>query len=398
MIDRNAEANIRNLLAYFPALVLTGARQTGKTTLLKAILPNYTYASLDLPSVAALAEDAPDEFFARYPKPLIIDEVQYAPGLFRHVKARIDMDRHAMGAYVLTGSQKFTLMKDISDSLAGRVAMMELEGLSWAELSGCEPFERMEAGARLARGGFPELWRIPDMPRDDFMAAYLATYLERDVRQILNIGSLRDFERFVRALAVRNACELDLTALASAVGVTGRTAASWLSVLEASNQVSLLEPWHGNVGKRIVKRPKVYFRDTGLAAWLVGVGEESIRESPFLGALWETAVYAELRRAAAVRGLNRRFYYYRDNTGVEVDFMVLGDGCRLVECKWSEHPGKDATGGMQKLHAIAAASASPELAGIKGYVACRTAVPYPIAAEGLVVRVVNMDGIAEMLV
>ena len=397
MIDRMGGATIRELLSYFPALVLTGARQTGKTTLLKALLPEYSYVSLDLPSVAAMAEENPEEFFSRYPKPLIVDEVQYAPRLFRHLKARIDEDRHSMGSYVLTGSQKFTLMKEVSDSLAGRAAIVELEGLCAAELRGTSAFIDAEVPERIARGGFPELWRVPDFPRDAYMSAYMSAYLERDVRQILNIGSLRDFERFVRALAARNAGELDLSALGAAVGVTGKTAAAWLSVLEASNQIAILEPWHGNVGKRIVKRPKVYFRDTGLAAWLVGIGEKSLRDSPFVGPLWETAVFAELRRIAAARGMNRQFYFYRDNGGTEVDFLVLGEGCRLIECKWNESPGQDDAAGISRLAASAAAERSPEFKGAQGFVMCRTRLPYPIPTEGIKVEALGLEDVGRLL-
>ena len=397
MIPRFYETTIHNLLGHFPALVLTGARQTGKTTLLQSLLPEYNYVSLDLPSMAALAEESPKDFFLRYPKPLIVDEVQYAPGLFRHLKALIDEDRHDMGLIVLTGSQKFTLMKEVSDSLAGRVAIVELEGLSNEELRSEAAFHEMDASSRIARGGFPELWRVPGFPRDAFMSAYMSAYLERDVRQILNIGSLRDFERFVRALAARNAGELDLSALGSAVGVTGKTAAAWLSVLEASNQIALLEPWHGNVGKRIVKRPKVYFRDTGLAAWLLGIGEGSLASSPFVGALWETAVFAELRRIAAARGLNRQLYYYRDNRGTEVDFLILGEGCRLIECKWTENPKRESAAAISRLASNAAVERAPEFTGAKGYVLCGTKQPYPIAADGIEVEACGIEEIGRML-
>ncbi|MDP3177192.1 MAG: AAA family ATPase, partial [Spirochaetaceae bacterium] len=201
MIYRIAEERLRDLLRYFPALVLTGARQTGKTTLLRKVFPSYGYISLDLPSQAALAEEAPDRFFERNPPPCIIDEVQNAPGVFRHLKVRIDGERHAMGSWILTGSQKFTLMKNISDSLAGRTAILELEGLSWSELAGAGIMAKLEAF--LLRGGFPELWRVPELPAGSFFSAYLSSYLERDVRQILNVGSLRDFERFIRVLAAR---------------------------------------------------------------------------------------------------------------------------------------------------------------------------------------------------
>lgn len=363
------------MMKFYPVVALVGARQTGKTTLLRRLLPGYSYVTLDVPSVAELAEHDPALFFSLHPPPILIDEVQYAPGLFRHIKARVDQDRHAMGQFVLTGSQKFSLMKELSDSLAGGVAIIGLEGLSAAELRALGPVDIV---SYLQRGGFPELWRVPDLPSDSFFSAYLATYLERDVRQILNVGSLRDFERFVRVLAARHAQQLDIAGIANAVGVTSLTAKSWLSVMEASNQIVLLEPWHGNLGKRIVKTPKIYFVDSGLVCWLLGIGSAGIPGSPFVGALWEGVVFAEMRRHVNAHGLNRSFWYYRDNAGTEVDFLVLGDGARLIECKWTMAPTLDDARAIQKLSSMAESSANPELAQRSGFILCRTPSPYPV--------------------
>ncbi|MBF0502745.1 MAG: ATP-binding protein, partial [Candidatus Riflebacteria bacterium] len=238
-IDRDISKCLKQLAHHFPALVITGARQVGKTTLLRNTFPTYTYVSLDLPSTAESAETEPDTFLKRYPAPLIVDEIQYGPKLFRHLKRAIDADRHAMGQFILTGSQKFELMKEVSDSLAGRVAVLELEGLSLKEVGS----DKGTIEHFLVRGGFPELWRDPDLPGEAFFSSYLATYLERDVRQILGVTSLRDFERFIRACAARNGQLLDKTALGSDVGVSSKAVASWLSVLQASNQIVLLEPW-----------------------------------------------------------------------------------------------------------------------------------------------------------
>jgi len=394
MIHRHIDKQIFDLLRYFPTLVVTGARQTGKTTLLRTLLSDYAYVTLDLPSSAEQAEHDPDLFFRLHPAPLIIDEIQYAPALFRHLKARIDEDRHRMGAYVLTGSQKFVLMKGISDSLAGRAAFIELEGLSHAECHGLEGF-RLDR--YLQRGGFPELWRVGDLPEGQFFSAYMATYLERDVRQILNIGSLRNFERFIRLLATRNGQQAEISGIARDIGISAKTAVAWLSVLEASNQISLLEPWYGNVGKRIVKTPKLYFRDTGLLCWLLGIGAESLAQSPFVGTIWETAVYAELRRETLARGLNRQFYYYRDNQGTEVDFLVLGDGARLIECKWTETPKRDDARGIARLSKLAESVGSPELRDRTAFILSRTNAAYPIDAEGLRVEAVGIHDAARVL-
>lgn len=373
----------------YPIVKVHGPRQTGKTTLLRELLPNYSYVTLDLPSEAALAETDPETFFSRHPAPVIIDEVQYAPGLFRHLKAKVDLDRHHTGQYVLTGSQKFSLMKELADSLAGRVSLMTLEGLSWSEVKSTGA----ELNRYLARGGFPELWRVPELPASGWFAGYVATYLERDVRQLLNVGDLRDFERFVRVLATRHSQQLDLTALGSAVGVTGRTAKAWLSVLEASNQIVLLEPWYGNVGKRIVKTPKVFFTDSGLVCWLLGVSPEQLDRSPFLGALWEGVVLAELRRVSQARQLNRTFWYYRDNTGTEVDFLVLGDGARLIEAKWTAQPGADDLRGLNRLEALARNSDNPELVRLTKTVVGRPVSPYPFQD----CQVLDLDGIGPLL-
>jgi len=224
-------------------------------------------------------------------------------------------------------------------------------------------------------------------------------YLERDLRQLLNVSNLRDFERFIRVLAARNAGELDLTALGNGVGISSKTAAAWLSVLEASNQISLLEPWHANVGKRIVKRPKVYFRDSGLLCWLLGVSPPLPPDGPWNGALWETFVFAEMRKAIAASGKNRTLYYYRDNRGTEVDFVIVGEGTRLVEAKWAETAGNADSAGIARLSASGAKTGAPELAAPRGYVLCRTPFDHllPQGEAGPAVEAVGIRGLARIL-
>ena len=224
--------------------------------------------------------------------------MQYAPGLFRHLKAAIDERRHDMGRYILTGSQNFTLMKGISDSLAGRCGIVELENLALHEINAVTPpgDDAASLAGLMARGQFPELWRAPELPAADFFASYLATYLERDVRQILNVASLRDFERFVRVLAARSAAMLNKSDVARDTGVAVKTIGEWVSVLQASGQIVLLEPWHVSFGKRVVKTPKVYFRDSGLLCFLLGLDASTLLTSPALGAVWETFVFAEMRK------------------------------------------------------------------------------------------------------
>jgi uncharacterized protein len=338
---RTLSQRIRAAAAHFPVVILTGARQTGKTTLLREAFDSHSYTSLDLPSDAALAEGAPESFFRSHQPPVVVDEVQYAPGLFRHIKVMVDQRRHEAGLFVLTGSQKFPLMKEVSDSLAGRSAWFELEGLSARELAlgGVDIVDQDVLSSFLLRGQLPELWRDRELPRSDFWRAYLATYIERDVRQILNVSSLRDFERFVRLCAAYNGQLLNKVELARGVGVSSKTIDQWLSVLQASNQVALLEPHYANVGKRIVKSPKLYFNDTGLLCFLLGLDAGALARTHVLGSIWETFVYAELRKECAANAPERSIWFYRDQQGREVDFLVQGGGAILcMECKWTELP------------------------------------------------------------
>lgn len=265
---------------------------------------------------------------------MLVDEIQYAPALFRHIKTRIDDRRHEMGEFILTGSQKFPLMREVSDSLAGRAAIVELETLSCRELQ-LSPAQ--DWTAVLARGFFPELWRQPELAAVEFYSSYVATYLERDVRQILNVQSLRDFERFLRSCAARSGQLLNLSDLARDVGMKAQTARDWLSVLEASNQVSLLEPYFENVGKRIVKSPKLYLNDPGLLCFLLGLDARALLSSPLVGTVWETFVFAEFRKRSNAVPSPSSLWFYRDAQGREVDFVEIRDGrINLYEVKWTE--------------------------------------------------------------
>ena len=336
---RAIASKLLELARFFPCVVVSGARQSGKTFLVQKTFPRHHYVSLDLPSVAEQAERDAPAFLREHPSPVVIDEVQYAPGLFRHLKSVIDRDRHAMGRFILTGSQQFVLMKGISDSLAGRCAIVELENLSRAEIRAIKPLpETPDALVSLmVRGLFPELWRVLDLPRRDFYASYLATYLERDVRQILNVTSLRDFERFIRVLAARSANMLNKSDVARDVGISVKAVGDWLSVLQASGQIILLEPWFTSFGKRIVKTPKVYFRDTGLLCFLLNLDEATLGVSPYAGAVWETLVFSELRKLVQQGQRQVNFWYYRDQRAQEIDFVLEAGGrLTLLECKWRE--------------------------------------------------------------
>lgn len=336
-ISRAVEPRLERSAKTRPVIVLTGARQTGKTSTFRRLFPNHAFVSLDLPTEAEQAEKEPLSFLQRHPPPVIIDEVQYAPGLFRHLKAEIDAHRTRNGQFLLTGSQKFTLMKNVSESLAGRADIVELETLSFAEIRAALPRTTVETA--IVRGGFPELHANPNIDLVAFYNSYLATYLERDVRALANVGNLRDFERFVRACALRSANLLNKADLARDVGIAPSTANHWLSMLEASGQVVLLEPWFSNRTKSIVKSPKLYFADTGLLCALLNIrSAEALRQSPAIGAIWETFVFAQLRDRERSVGRAGGLFFWRDRTR-EVDFVIdAGGRLELFEAKWTELP------------------------------------------------------------
>lgn len=336
-IPRTVESRLQRSAKTRPVVVLTGARQTGKTSTCLRLFPKHTFVSLDLPNEAEQAEKEPGTFLQRHPPPVLIDEVQYAPGLFRHLKVAVDAHRTRNGQFLLTGSQKFALMKNVSESLAGRADIVELESLSFAEIQAALPQTGIETA--IVRGGFPELYANPDIDSAAFYNSYLATYLERDVRSLKNVGSLRDFERFLRACALRSANLLNKADLARDVGIAPSTANHWLSMLEASGQIVLLEPWFSNRTKSIVKSPKLYLADTGLLCALLNVrSEEALRQSPAVGAIWETFVFAQLRARERGEGRSGSLFFWRDRTR-EVDF-VMDEGGRLelFEAKWTELP------------------------------------------------------------
>jgi predicted AAA+ superfamily ATPase len=344
-IPRDIEPRLERSVRTRPVVVLTGARQTGKTSTFRRLYPDYAFVSLDLPSEAEQAEKDPESFLRRYSARAIIDEVQYAPALFRHLKVAVDSHRTRNGQFLLTGSQKFTLMKNVSESLAGRADIVELETLSFREIHAALPGSGVEK--TIVRGGFPELHANPSIDHVAFYNSYLATYLERDVRTFANVGSLRDFERFLRACALRSANLLNKADLARDVGIAPSTANHWLSTLEASGQIVFLEPWFSNRTKSIIKTPKLYLADSGLLCALLNIhSEDALRESPAAGAVWETFVFAQLRareqRAARVRSL----YFWRDRTR-EVDFVSdVAGKLELFEAKWSELPSASDTANL----------------------------------------------------
>ncbi|CAN5894471.1 ATP-binding protein [soil metagenome] len=340
-IDRDASALVRELAAQRPVLLVTGARQTGKTSLLQHLFPKHHYVSLDLPITAAEADESGEDFLNRHPAPLILDEVQFAPRLLHHVKARVDADRKASGQYLITGSQNFSVMAGVTETLAGRVSLLHLHSLSLNELergTGLKA-EGPQLLDWMLAGGYPEIHTRALTPAR-FYGDYVATYLQRDVRQVLEVRNLRDFERFLRLLALRSGQQLVLNTFASELGINPATVKSWLSVLEASQIVYLLQPYFRNLGKRLVKTPKVYFMDTGLLCFLAGIqSTTALAQSSMLGHIFETLALGQYIRSRHNRGLDANIYFYRDHAGHEVDFVVPeGEALHLIECKWAEQP------------------------------------------------------------
>src|SRR4051794_35648846 len=373
-IDRRLSGQVLAAARQFPALVVTGGRQTGKTTLLRHLFPQASFASLDLPSAAYQADERGEEFLRAYGEPVILDEVQYAPGLFRYLKVAIDARRAERGRFLMTGSQKFPLMQALSESLAGRCAVLELDTLASSEILAVLPGESLLPEEILWRGGFPELWRDREVEPRLFYSSYVATYLERDVRLALRVGSLRDFERFLRACALHSGQLLNLTELARDVGIAGTTARDWLSVLEASSQVMLLEPYFNNLTRRLIKTPKLYFRDTGLLCFLLGLESPSaLASSTLSGAVWETFVLGQILRARSAAGSAAQVFFWRDTHGTEVDFLIEQNArVRLIEAKWAES--------LSDSRAVKPLLAVRELLGDQAaaehWIACRTPHPH----------------------
>jgi len=336
-IRRQFEDILRKSAETRPVVVLTGPRQTGKTSLVRRLFSNHAYVSLDLPSEAAQAEGDPLAFLQRHGDQLIVDEIQYAPALFRHLKQVVDKSRNRMGQFILTGSQPFQLMQGVSESLAGRADIHHLEGLSYHEIQ-TDKQRPLNVETFVLRGGFPELHERPETEAFSFYRSYVATYLERDLRMQLQVGNLRDFERFLRACALRTSQLLNRAELARDVGISPTTAGQWLSALEQSGIITLLEPWFSNATKSLVKTPKLHFNDSGLCAFLMGMQNlDDLLSSPLAGALWETCVFTEIRKALAAHP-RWQLAFWRDRTK-EADFLFHRAGrFMLADAKWSENP------------------------------------------------------------
>ena len=327
---RTLEAELRKAVRHFPALLVTGPRRSGKTTLLRHAFPRASHVLLEDPDVVARVRSDPRSFLDGLTLPVILDEIQNAPELFAYIRTRIDAHPGRKGQWLVTGSQEAPLMQGVTESMAGRVALFSLLPLSAEEAP----------ESTLLSGGYPEVLAAPQA-RDIWFRSYIQTYLERDVRAVTSIRDLATFRRFLSLVASRCGQMLNKTDLAAPLGVSVPTITQWLSVLEITGQILLVHPFYENFGKRLVKTPKLYFVDSGLACHLVGIRDDAtLAGSPFLGPLFEGLVAAEILKHRLNRGHDRGLYYFRDKEGLEVDF-ILDEGnhrLTLLEAKATRTP------------------------------------------------------------
>ena len=345
-IERTIEKTVKKVSDTFPVLLLTGPRQVGKTTLLERIAePSRKTVSLDNPSIRMLAKTDPELFLQRYAPPVLIDEVQYAPELFPYIKIIVDK-RKKCGDFWLTGSQMFRMMKNVTESLAGRAGIVPMLALSSSEIdgrhpgaftmdpdglndrmSGASPLSVTEIFDRIFKGSMPRLYELETVDREFYFESYLDTYISRDIRDLDQVADESAFMAFIKIVAARTATNVNYEALAQEAGISAPTAKKWLSILVSCGIVALIEPYSNNALKRVIKAPRMYFLDTGLAAHLMGWGSAAVLEaSAMSGAFFETWVVSEMYKSYLNAGKRPPLYFYRDSNKKEIDVIIYSDG------------------------------------------------------------------------
>jgi uncharacterized protein len=352
MIARVLEARLRDLAGKFPIVTVTGPRQSGKTTLCRAVFRGKPYVSLEAPDVQEYARSDPRGFLAEHSEGAVLDEVHRVPELLSYLQPLVD-ERPAYGRFVLTGSANFALLQSLGQSLAGRTALLELLPLSLEEIRRF-PEPPDDLFSLLWRGSYPALFDRK-LAAGDWYPSYVATYLERDVRVILSVGDLLAFQAFLRLCAGRVGQLVNFSALAADAGVTHNTARAWLSVLEAGYVAWRLPPFHANLSKRLVKTPKLHFIDSGLACFLLGIrSADQLRDHPLRGAIFESWVASEILKSRVHRGLQPNLSFFRDRKGSEVD-LIIEDGRSLlaIETKSGQTVASDFFAGLESFHTFA---------------------------------------------
>lgn len=345
---RAIENRLKNALKQFPVCLVTGPRQAGKSTLLQNLMPDYKYVTLDDPLNRQLAIDDPALFLSQYSTPIILDEVQNAPGLFPYIKMKVDQNRRVAGQFILTGSQSFQLMEGVNESLAGRVALFHLYPFTWSEIEGIPGYklaskDDQKCIGQILKGFYPEFFKTENLDSHLWHGSYITTYIERDIRNIRSISDLGRFQTFIGLLATRAGKLLNLSEVAKECGISQPTAKDWVSILESAYIIYLLKPYHANLSKRLVKSPKLYFIDTGILCYLLGIDSpDRFMRSTEREAIFENMVIMEYIKKLNSQPSPYKVYFYRTATGTEIDFLCEYQGRLLAsEIKFSKSLSKD---------------------------------------------------------